>query len=181
MPVAGPAGRQRRDANALARRRSTSIWSTSTRRTTSTRYYSNYHIWETLVRWDQPEAYGVARKRVDCRTPRARTTPQRRRPATRSPTCSGRLQAPWLLLSLSNEALHDREQVREWLAPHGHVGVIEVSSKRYVGAQIGIHNPAGERVGAVSHLTNSELLFLVGPDRVLVERALALVSPLVPT
>ena len=31
-------------------------------------YYSNYHVWETLMRWDAPEAYGVARKRVDCRT-----------------------------------------------------------------------------------------------------------------
>ncbi len=31
------------------------------------RYFTNYHIWETLVRWDEPAAYGVARKRVDCR------------------------------------------------------------------------------------------------------------------
>jgi len=27
------------------------------------RYFTNYHIWETLVRWDQPEYYGVACKR----------------------------------------------------------------------------------------------------------------------
>ena len=31
------------------------------------RYFTNYHIWETLVRWDEPEVYGVARKRVDSR------------------------------------------------------------------------------------------------------------------
>jgi len=30
-------------------------------------YLSNYHIWETLVRWDKPEVYGKACKRVDCR------------------------------------------------------------------------------------------------------------------
>ena len=30
-------------------------------------YLSNYHLWETLVRWDQPEVYGVAKKRIDCR------------------------------------------------------------------------------------------------------------------
>ena len=30
-------------------------------------YLGNYHIWETLVRWDKPETYGVACKRVDCR------------------------------------------------------------------------------------------------------------------
>ena len=29
------------------------------------RYFTNYHVWETLVAWDAPEAYGVARKRVD--------------------------------------------------------------------------------------------------------------------
>lgn len=30
-------------------------------------YLGNYHIWETLVRWDKPETYGVACKRIDCR------------------------------------------------------------------------------------------------------------------
>ena len=31
-------------------------------------YRGNYHIWETLVRWDKPEVYGTACKRVDCRS-----------------------------------------------------------------------------------------------------------------
>ena len=31
-------------------------------------YFSNYHVWETLIRWDAPEHYGIACKRVDCRT-----------------------------------------------------------------------------------------------------------------
>src|SRR5580692_6592417 len=33
------------------------------------RYFTNYHVWETLVAWDAPEAYGVARKRLDSRDP----------------------------------------------------------------------------------------------------------------
>ena len=33
------------------------------------RYFTNYHVWETLVAWDAPEAYGVARKRVDLPRP----------------------------------------------------------------------------------------------------------------
>ena len=33
--------------------------------------------------------------------------------------------------------------------------------KRYVGAQIGIHNPHGEKVGEVSHLRNREFLFVL--------------------
>ena len=30
-------------------------------------FLRNYHIWETLVRWDEPEVYGVACKRIDCK------------------------------------------------------------------------------------------------------------------
>ena len=33
------------------------------------RYFTNYHVWETLVAWDAPEHYGVACKRVDARDP----------------------------------------------------------------------------------------------------------------
>ena len=41
------------------------------------RYFTNYHVWETLVAWDAPEHYGVACKRIDARDrrrPRARST-----------------------------------------------------------------------------------------------------------
>ena len=31
------------------------------------RYFTNYHVWETLVAWDTPEHYGVACKRLDAR------------------------------------------------------------------------------------------------------------------
>ncbi len=31
------------------------------------KYLGNYHIWETLVRWVNPEMYGVTCKRVDVR------------------------------------------------------------------------------------------------------------------
>ena len=36
-------------------------------------------------------------------------------------------------------------------------------SRRYVGAQIGIHNPKGEKVGTVSHLRNVEYVVVGGP------------------
>ena len=36
---------------------------------------------------------------------------------------------------------------------------------RYVGAKIGIHNPRGERVGTVGHLTNVEHLFIPSDRR----------------
>ena len=45
-------------------------------------------------------------------------------------------------------------------------GRIEIARPRYVGARIGIHNPKGEKVGAVGRLRNVEYLFLVSDGRV---------------
>ena len=119
----------------------------------------------------RPEVYGIARKRVDCRTTKSAYNSRRHASAALAQLLET-VAAPWLLVSLSNETHHDTDHVCELLAEHGHVGVVELQSKRYVGAQIGIHNPAGVRVGEVSHLTNSELLLLVGPDPVVIDRAL---------
>jgi adenine-specific DNA-methyltransferase len=41
-----------------------------------------------------------------------------------------------------------------------HVATLATDYRRYVGAQIGIHNPQGARVGTVSHLRNTEYLFI---------------------
>src|SRR5579875_2353675 len=84
-----------------------------------------------------------------------------------------RLPTPWLILSFSDEGFHRPEDLRALLAERGHLAAIAVDNRRYVGAQIGIHDRRGRRVGAVSHLRNRELLFIVGPRRSLVERAAA--------
>jgi adenine-specific DNA-methyltransferase len=127
-------------------------------------YFSNYHVWETLVRWDAPEQYGIAGKRVDCRERKSAYNSRRRAPGALVGLLRD-LRAPWLLVSFNDEGFHDPRQVEELLAERGHVGRIDIDSKRYVGAQIGIYNPRGERVGRVSHLRNQEHLFVVGPDR----------------
>jgi hypothetical protein len=57
----------------------------------------------------------------------------------------------------------------ELLSERGRVGVVAVDFKRYVGAQIGIHSPRGEKVGKVSHLRNKEYLFVVSEERDVVE------------
>jgi adenine-specific DNA-methyltransferase len=54
--------------------------------------------------------------------------------------------------------------------------MLAFDSKRYVGAQIGIHNPAGQKVGAVSHLRNTEYIFVAGPA----ERVAAAVQSVAP-
>jgi adenine-specific DNA-methyltransferase len=127
------------------------------------KYLGNYHIWESLVLWDRPEYYGVACKRVDCRT--------RRSPYNSIRSCTAALadviehvDCPNLLVSFNNEGYVDRDELTGLLGSRGHVSVVEMDYRRYVGAQIGIHNPSGEKVGKVSHLRNKEMLFLVTPE-----------------
>jgi adenine-specific DNA-methyltransferase len=135
-------------------------------------YFSNYHVWETLVRWDAPEAYGIARKRIDCRT--TKSAFNRKREAWDAfASLVDALPTPWLVVSFSNEGFHALDDVHALLGAKGYVRAVEVDSKRYVGAQIGIHNLRGERVGRVSHLRNTEVLFVVGPDEAAVEGAIA--------
>jgi adenine-specific DNA-methyltransferase len=131
-------------------------------------YRSNYHVWETLVRWDAPEPYGIAMKRADCRTTKSDYNSKRRAPHAFDDLID-RLSVPWMVVSFNNEGYHDPRRVLARLREHGYVNVAEVDFKRYVGAQIGIYSPSGEKVGAVSHLRNKELLFVVGPDRAVVD------------
>lgn len=132
-------------------------------------YLANYHIWETLCRWDRPATYGVARKRADVRERKSRFNSKRGiRDALREVIHA--LSCPWIVLSFNNEGYLDEGDIREMLADRGHVAVASLPYKRYVGAQIGIHNPDGVKVGAVSHLRNREMLFVAGPDRAVVER-----------
>ncbi|MEX0669028.1 MAG: DNA adenine methylase [Pirellulales bacterium] len=127
-------------------------------------YLGNYHVWETLVRWDKPEVYGVACKRVDCRERRSLFNSRPRFRAALTEMLAA-IQASVIVVSFSNEGYLDREEMEPLLgglfAGRAHVTTIETDHKRYVGAQIGIHNPQGEKVGTVSHLRNKEYLYLV--------------------
>jgi adenine-specific DNA-methyltransferase len=129
------------------------------------RYFTNYHIWETLVAWDTPDHYGVACKRLDAREP-----------STKSPFNARREMGPalgrvvravpcrLLILSYNDESWVTREELEAMCAHHDFVETLAFDSKRYVGAQIGIYNPRGEKVGDVSHLRNLELLVVAGSE-----------------
>ena len=122
-------------------------------------YLRNYHVWETLVRWDAPETYGIARKRLDCRT---RISAFNSRPGI-GPALArtiAALRAPTLLVSFNDEGYLARPALEAMLAHKPHLRVLEIPHGRYVGAKIGIHNPRGEKVGTVGRLTNIEHLFL---------------------
>jgi adenine-specific DNA-methyltransferase len=138
-------------------------------------YLGNYHVWETLVRWDAPAHYGVACKRVDCRT---RKSAYNRRSLALPALAEliERLATPWVVVSFSDEGFHRPEEIETLLRERGHVGAVAVPRPRYVGARIGIHDPAGRRVGTVSHLRNTEHLFVCGPDRGRLDRALLSIS-----
>ena len=122
-------------------------------------YRGNYHIWETLVRWDKPEVYGTACKRVDCREVRSRFNS---RPAFAEAMASllAAVRAPVILLSFSDEGYLSRPQIESMLARRGHVAVIERDYPRYVGAKIGIYDPSGRKVGRVGRLRNRERLYV---------------------
>lgn len=125
------------------------------------KYLGNYHIWETLVRGDEPEVYGTARKRVDCRTRRSPFN-QRRDALAAMRELLAAVRAPRLLVSFSDEGFIPREAMEGLLAERGPVRVLAHDYKRYVGAKIGIFNPRGEKVGAVGRLRNTEYLYVVG-------------------
>jgi adenine-specific DNA-methyltransferase len=127
-------------------------------------YLGNYHVWETLVRWDEPEVYGVARKRLDTRT-RASRFNSRRRAAEAFAEVVAAVRAPRLLVSFSDEGFLARDWLEGLLAERGHLVVAPIDYRRYVGAQIGIHDRRGRKVGRVSHLRNTEHLYAVTPDR----------------
>jgi len=131
------------------------------------RYFTNYHVWETLVRWDAPEHYGIACKRADSRDEATKSVFnfKRRMPGALAELVS-RVRADVVMVSYNDEAWLRPEQITASLRAAGHeqVRVLAFDSKRYVGAQIGIFNPAGEKVGRVGRLRNVEYLFVAGPS-----------------
>ncbi len=122
-------------------------------------YLGNYHVWETLVRWDAPEAYGVAQKRIDRKTRKCAFNSKRAIEGALKEVLDA-LDVRHVVVSFNDEGYLSRDQLIEMLSPRGHVEVVAIDHARYVGAKIGIHDPSGQKVGKVSHTRNQELLFI---------------------
>ena len=110
-------------------------------------YLGNYHVWETLVRGDRPEHYGVACKRADCRTRKSAYNSRRAAWTALDDLIEPAGDAVARRVGLGRGLPRPGRRRASGCAERGHVGALHVDFKRYVGAQIGIHNPAGERVG----------------------------------
>jgi adenine-specific DNA-methyltransferase len=134
------------------------------------RYFTNYHVWETLVAWDAPEAYGVARKRIDARDPATRSVfnSKRTMPGALASVVAS-VDCDLLVLSYNDEAWLALDELEAMCAQPGLRGqgpravtTLAFDSARYVGARIGIFDPSGRKVGRVGHLSNRELLVIAG-------------------
>lgn len=131
------------------------------------RYFTNYHIWETLVRWDRPESYGIAHKRIDARDEDSKSVfNSKREMAPAFAEVLRRAKAEVLVVSYNDESWITAEQMMQALREAGHqdVRMVAFDSRRYIGAQIGIFGPTGKRVGEVKRLRNLEYVFVAGPS-----------------
>jgi adenine-specific DNA-methyltransferase len=127
-------------------------------------YLGNYHVWESLVLWDKPAVYGVAQKRVDVRE-RASAFNKKRAFAAALEELVASVRARFLVVSFSDEGFVSCERMETLLGTRGRVRTLEHDFKRYVGAQIGIYDPTGKKVGRVGHLRNKEYLYVVELDQ----------------
>jgi adenine-specific DNA-methyltransferase len=127
------------------------------------RYYTNYHVWETLVAWDEPEHYGVACKRLDARDPSTKSefNSKRTMPESLAATVAA-VECGLLLLSYNDESWVGVDDLERMCSHHLEVVTLAFDSARYVGARLGIHDSSGVKVGTVSHLRNREYLVIAG-------------------
>jgi adenine-specific DNA-methyltransferase len=126
------------------------------------RYTGNYHVWETLMTWDAPAFYGVACKRADLRGVTSVFNRRREAPAALARVIAG-VPAEVVVISGSDEGWVSLEDLADMASGRREVAILAFDSKRYVGAQIGIHNPQGEKVGRVGRTRNVEYLVVAGP------------------
>ena len=126
-------------------------------------YLGNYHIWETLVKWDKPEHYGKACKRTECKVKKSKFNSKREYFETFKDLISN-IDTKLIIVSFNNEGYLEPNQIVDVLRTKGDVCIRQTPYKRYVGAQLGQYNPRGERVSEVSHLDNIEYTFYVSSD-----------------
>jgi adenine-specific DNA-methyltransferase len=140
------------------------------------KYLGNYHIWESLVLWDKPEVYGTACKRMDCKE-RSSAFNSKQLAYDAMDNIIQKAKANYIVVSFNNEGYFAKETIESMLSKRGEVTILEHDFKRYVGAQIGIYNPSGEKVGQVSHLNNKEYLYIVATNGSSVEKLSKLSPP----
>ena len=123
-------------------------------------YLGNYHVWESLVRWDKPDVYGVACKRVDVRE-RPSAFNRRGEIAGALQQVLERVRARYLVVSFSDEGHLTLPELRAMLAGRGEVCEVSIEQPRHIGHRLGIYNLSGKKVGKPGAANNREHLFVV--------------------
>ncbi len=131
-------------------------------------YLGNYHLWETLALWDNPETYGIAQKRIDVRERKSPYNSKRGAKAAMQNMLKN-INAKHLLVSFSNEGFFTALEIEQMLASWGYVARLTKEHQRYVGSRIGIYNNIGEKVGKISHTENKEYLFVATHNKKVIE------------
>ena len=129
------------------------------------RYFTNYHIWETLVRWDKPEVYGVSNRRIDSRDLENHSVFNKRKLMPNAfKDVIMKAKCETLVVSYNNESWVEPHDIAQACLDAGHasVALFEFDYKRYIGSQIGIYNKAGDLVGNKGKRENKELIFVAG-------------------
>jgi adenine-specific DNA-methyltransferase len=134
-------------------------------------------VWETLLRGcARALRRGLQAHRQLENSARSAFNSRRTMPGALAAVIAG-VGAELVVVSYNDEAWLTLDELVAMCSVGGrHVAVLGFDSKRYVGAQIGIHNPKGERVGRVSHLRNTELLAIGGPRDLVEKVVLGVVS-----
>jgi adenine-specific DNA-methyltransferase len=131
------------------------------------RYFGNYHIWETLVRWDQPEYYGIANKRIDTRSNENKSDFNSKLTLpTALATLISELDVKTLVLSYNNESWLSRRELTDMCSKFETVEILDFDSKRYVGSQIGGYNQSGRLVGKPGAHRNLEHIVIAGQRQI---------------
>lgn len=130
------------------------------------RYFTNYHVWETLVRWDSPEYYGVACKRLDARDAETKSAFNSRKtmPAALAGVI-GKVAADTVVVSFSNEGFVPLPELVEMCRSRGNpVEVLSFDTRRYIGQRLGVYDPSGRKVGIPGPERNLEYVILSAPQ-----------------
>lgn len=123
-------------------------------------YFSYYHIWDSIVRWDKPEVGLKTNRRIDRVTSSEEYDGTMVSPWNSKTTALEafndlfeKLPAKYLLISYSNESLVPINDLINLCKKHGKIVVREIDYKRNIMSQIGN--------GLIGEKRNKEFLILI--------------------
>lgn len=120
-------------------------------------YFRTYHIWETFVRWDDPETTGVPRRRADEKEFRTGFNSKKTVVATMDNIIKN-TNSRHLLMSYSDEGDVPLETLLTLFDNAGRTAtVFPIAHKRYVGSKLGQNDKTGKKTGRVGGRTEGKV------------------------